>query len=73
MAFKTAIQGVCVVPEASKGDKWPGVFACRPEVGDIVRSLQKNELKVVAVKHAFDEDVKDGETWHVPFLIVILE
>lgn len=50
--IRTGIIVECDVPEAFKEDGWPGNIACRPEIGDFVRSKKKTKLRVVSITHS---------------------
>lgn len=73
MAMTVNILAKCVVrDEPDNQDKWPGIFACRPMVGDIVCAESGRELAIVAIKHAAVTEDRDGENWQVPKLTLVL-
>lgn len=73
MALKMSISVICDVPDDYRSETWPWALACRPEVGDVVRSVEKTELKVAAIKHAVRQEERDGEPQHFPYLVVVLQ
>lgn len=73
MAMMVNILGQCVVrDEPDNAENWPGVFACRPAVGDIMRAESGRELTVVGIKHAAMKEEREGEVWNIPQLIILL-
>jgi hypothetical protein len=73
MALQVNVAVICEVPDDYKSEIWPWAMACRPEVGDVVRSIEKTELKVAAIKHAVRQEEREGEKQHFPYLIVVLQ
>lgn len=70
---KTGISVVCKVPGQHKEETWPWAMSCRPEVGDTVCSLEKTELKIIAIKHSVVQEDRDGQKVHDPYLLLVLE
>ena len=73
MGMLTKFNVRCEVPEAHKNESWPFFFVVRPELGEIVVSVEKTELRVVTLKHAVQQEIIDGEANQTPYLIVVLE
>jgi len=71
--MKTGFSVLCKVPDLHKDDTWPWALACRPEVGDTVRSVEKNELKIVSIAHCVVQENREGQKSQDPFLLLVLE